>query len=211
MNRFIYIYNPATAPSVNLFGLPPNHQIGGIHQIYTLGGANGTPWWWCLWGKLCRWLTEYPYYSYHREPTGLELLVPTQTLIVVKLLWGLPDKMVRLLLGGVTRVALADSGVDTSQKQLCLTRPSCLARYKIYTEISFTHLIYPHFTHNFDTFVKQTKHLRLFIQTHSDGRRRSNEEGKAKTPRSTRAGVWLTKACHKAIVGITRLIPLVVI
>ena len=125
-----------------------------------------------MWGELCQWSTEFSYYSYHGEPMGWEFLVPARTLIVLKLLRGLPDndKMARLLLGGVTRVALANSGVDTSQKQLCLTRPSCLARYKIYVGIRFTHLIYPHFTHNFDTLVKQMQYLRLFIQTHYDYR-----------------------------------------
>lgn len=46
MYRFIYIYNPTTAPLVNIFGLPPKRQSGAIHQIYiyTVGGANGTLW-----------------------------------------------------------------------------------------------------------------------------------------------------------------------
>ena len=29
----------------------PCIKAGGIHRIYTAGGANGTPWWWCVWGS----------------------------------------------------------------------------------------------------------------------------------------------------------------
>ena len=57
------------------------------------GGANGTPWWWCLWGELCWFLTDFFYYSYCRKPTEREFFVPalktfvtTRTQIVVKLL-----------------------------------------------------------------------------------------------------------------------------
>ena len=37
-------------PSANPFGWLPMHLIGAIHWIDAIGGANGTPWWWCLWG-----------------------------------------------------------------------------------------------------------------------------------------------------------------
>ncbi len=65
--------NPTTAPSTNPFGWPPTCWIGVIYWINAIGGVNGTPWW-CLWGELCRRLTEW------------EFFIPAQTKIVVKLL-----------------------------------------------------------------------------------------------------------------------------
>ena len=78
--------NPTLAPSTNPFGWLPTCRIGVIHWINAVGGVNSTPWWWCLWGVLCRCLTEFLYYSYCRKPTGQEFFVPAQTKIVVKLL-----------------------------------------------------------------------------------------------------------------------------
>ena len=77
---------PAPVPLSNPFGWPPACQIGAIHWINAVGGANGTPWWWCLWGVLCWCLTEFLYYSYWSKPTGQVFLVPAWTRIVVKLL-----------------------------------------------------------------------------------------------------------------------------
>ncbi len=51
-----------------------------------MGGENGTPWWWCLWGKLCRSSMEFCYYSHCRKATEWKFFVPAQTLIGVKLL-----------------------------------------------------------------------------------------------------------------------------
>ncbi len=53
--------------------------IGCIQRYHTVGGANGTPCWWCLWGGLCRWSTEFPHHSYSRKPTGREFFVPART------------------------------------------------------------------------------------------------------------------------------------
>ncbi len=53
-NKLMLFYqikqNPATAPSANPFGWPPTHWIWMIHWINPVGGANGSPWWWCLLG-----------------------------------------------------------------------------------------------------------------------------------------------------------------
>jgi hypothetical protein len=62
---------------------PPTHRIGAIHWTDPVGGANRTPWWWCLWGELCCCLTDYSYYSYRRKSTGREFFVPARTLIGV--------------------------------------------------------------------------------------------------------------------------------
>ena len=59
------------------------HRIGVIHWIGAVGGANGTPWWWCVWGELCCCLTDYSYYSYSRKSTGREFFVPARTLIML--------------------------------------------------------------------------------------------------------------------------------
>ena len=74
------------APLANPCGWPHTHRIGAIHWINTVGGANGTPWWWCLWGELCCCLMDYLYYSCSNKSTGQEFFVPTRTLIRVNLL-----------------------------------------------------------------------------------------------------------------------------
>jgi hypothetical protein len=59
--------------------------IGCIQRYHAVGGANGTTGG-DVCGGLCRWSTEFPYYSYSRKPTGREFFVPARTLIVVFLL-----------------------------------------------------------------------------------------------------------------------------
>jgi hypothetical protein len=39
-------------------------QIGLIHWFYAAGGANGSPWWWCLWDSCIGGQQYFPYYSY---------------------------------------------------------------------------------------------------------------------------------------------------
>ncbi len=62
------------------------HWIGAIHKINAVRGANGSPWWWCLWGGLCWCSMEFLHYSYCTKPTKQEFIVSAQTPIVVKLL-----------------------------------------------------------------------------------------------------------------------------
>ena len=62
------------------------HWIGAIHWINIIGGANGTPWWWCFWEELFWCSADFLYYSYCRKRMGQEFFIPAQTLIGVKLL-----------------------------------------------------------------------------------------------------------------------------
>ena len=56
-----------------------------------VGGANGSPWWWRLWGELCWCSMDILYYLYCMTSMGQEFVVPAQTLIGVKLLSGGPE------------------------------------------------------------------------------------------------------------------------
>ncbi len=85
-----FIQNQAKAPSLNPFGRGYLHWIGRIHQSHAVGGANGSTMVvmfvdCCVGGG---WY--FPYYSYHRNPTGQEFFVPARTLIAVKLLSCIP-------------------------------------------------------------------------------------------------------------------------
>ncbi len=61
-------------------------RIGAIHSTHAAGGANDSPWWWCLWVVLCWVMTLISYYSYPTKPMEQEFFVSAQTPIVVKLL-----------------------------------------------------------------------------------------------------------------------------
>jgi hypothetical protein len=74
-----FILNPAYAPSNNPFGIGSARPIGRIHRSHAVGGANGTTMVVMFVGGLCRWSTEFPYYSYSRKPTGREFFVPART------------------------------------------------------------------------------------------------------------------------------------
>ncbi len=81
---YCFILNQAIEFLPNPFRRGCPRRIGCIQRYHAVGGANGTPCWWCLWGGLCRWSTEF--LSYSRKPTGREFFVPARTLIVVFLL-----------------------------------------------------------------------------------------------------------------------------
>jgi len=67
------------APLANPFGWLPKHRNGAIHWINAIGGTNGTPWWWCLWGELFWCSTEFLYHLYYRKSMEREVFVPVQT------------------------------------------------------------------------------------------------------------------------------------
>jgi hypothetical protein len=52
--------------------------IGSIHRYHAVGGANGTPCWWCLWGG-CVGDRRNSLFLHSRKPTGREFFVPTRT------------------------------------------------------------------------------------------------------------------------------------
>ena len=54
------------------------------YAVNAVGGTNGSPWWWFLWGGLCRCSTEFSYYSYCRKPMRGKFFVPARTILVVK-------------------------------------------------------------------------------------------------------------------------------
>jgi len=62
------------------------HQSGEIHWIYAVGGANSFTMVVMFVGLLCWGRRAFPYYSYHRNPSGQEFFVSTGTLMAVKLL-----------------------------------------------------------------------------------------------------------------------------
>jgi hypothetical protein len=83
---YCFILNQAKEFLPNPFRRGYPRPIGCIQRYHTVGGANGTTMVVMFVGGLCRWSTEFPYYSYPRKPTGREFFVPARTLIVVFLL-----------------------------------------------------------------------------------------------------------------------------
>ncbi len=74
------------------FGVGYLRPIGRILRYHAIGGANGTTMVVMFVGWLCSSRQYFPYYSYCRNPTGREFVVPARTLIPigVKLLTGIP-------------------------------------------------------------------------------------------------------------------------
>ena len=83
---YCFILNQAIEFLPNPFRRGCPRPIGCIQRSHAVGGANGTTMVVMLVGGLCRWSTEFPYYSYSRKPTGRKFFVPARTLIVVFLL-----------------------------------------------------------------------------------------------------------------------------
>jgi hypothetical protein len=81
-----FIQNKAKVPLLDPFGRGYLHRIGRIHQSHAIGGANGSTVVVMFVDSCVGGGRYFPYYSYHRNPTGQEFFVPTGTLIVVKLL-----------------------------------------------------------------------------------------------------------------------------
>ena len=61
------------------FRWPPTRLIWAIHWIDTIGEANGTPWWWCLWGELCwclmiKWMQQSTWWVESRKLSSKKVL-----------------------------------------------------------------------------------------------------------------------------------------
>ena len=85
--KLIYCFkqNQVTVPSHSPLGGFSACYIGRIHLIYSVGGANGSPWWWWLGVVLCfekREKRTIPTLIFY----GAIVLIPARTQIGVKLL-----------------------------------------------------------------------------------------------------------------------------
>ena len=76
---YCFILNQAKAFLPNPFRRGCQRPIGPIHSSHTIWGANGTTMVVIFVGLLCSGWWYFPYYSYHRNPTGWEFFVPTRT------------------------------------------------------------------------------------------------------------------------------------
>ena len=81
-----FILNQAEVFLPNPFQRGCSRSIGRIQSYQAVGGANGTTMVVMFVGLLCSGRQYFLYYSYRRNPTGLEIFVPAQILIGVKLL-----------------------------------------------------------------------------------------------------------------------------